>query len=525
MPDLKEGCIIEMKYTFISPYERDLRTWQFQGEYPVLLSEYKASVPTIYDFVILKQGYHPYLSEKTTAGTETFMIRVQGATASQRSEVFSFRTPVVHTTWAMENIPALKRENYTSTLSNHISKIDFQLSKIQYPDQPVKPVMNNWITVAEQLLKDPDFGESLTKNNHWLDDEMKNIVAGSKDQLQTARKIYAYVRDNFTCTSRNRYFLSNPLKKTFQTKSGGVADINLLLAAMLLNQGLEAHPVLLSTRDHGKAYEAYPIMDKMNYVVTEVKVDGTSYLLDATYNKLGFGKLNSDNYNGYARIIDRMPLLINMPADSLKENKITSVVIINGEKEGLSGSYNSTLGYNESYNLREMLVKTKEDEFFQDLKKQFGGDVELSNKSIDSLKIYEEPVAIKCDFKLNLDEDIIYFNPIIVEGTKVNPFKAAERTYPVEMPYAINEIYVLNMEIPKGYKVDELPKSTRVKFNEDEGMFEYITASSNGYIQLRTSLKLNKAEFLPEDYQSLRDFYAFIVKKHSEQIVLKKIKS
>jgi hypothetical protein len=81
------------------------------------------------------------------------------------------------------------------------------------------------------------------------------------------------------------------------------------------------------------------------------------------------------------------------------------------------------------------------------------------------------------------------------------------------------------MEIPKGYKVDELPKSTRVKFNEDEGMFEYITASSNGYIQLRTSLKLNKAEFLPEDYQSLRDFYAFIVKKHSEQIVLKKIKS
>jgi hypothetical protein len=266
-------------------------------------------------------------------------------------------------------------------------------------------------------------------------------------------------------------------------------------------------------------------MDKMNYVVTEVKVDGTSYLLDATYNKLGFGKLNSDNYNGYARIIDRMPLLINMPADSLKENKITSVVIINGEKEGLSGSYNSTLGYNESYNLREMLVKTKEDEFFQDLKKQFGGDVELSNKSIDSLKIYEEPVAIKCDFKLNLDEDIIYFNPIIVEGTKVNPFKAAERTYPVEMPYAINEIYVLNMEIPKGYKVDELPKSTRVKFNEDEGMFEYITASSNGYIQLRTSLKLNKAEFLPEDYQSLRDFYAFIVKKHSEQIVLKKIKS
>jgi hypothetical protein len=79
------------------------------------------------------------------------------------------------------------------------------------------------------------------------------------------------------------------------------------------------------------------------------------------------------------------------------------------------------------------------------------------------------------------------------------------------------------MEIPKGYKVDELPKSVRLKFNEDEGVFEYLISVDNNNIQMRSRLRFNKATFPNEDYQSLRDFYAFIVKKQAEQIVFKKI--
>jgi hypothetical protein len=95
---------------------------------------------------------------------------------------------------------------------------------------------------------------------------------------------------------------------------------------------------------------------------------------------------------------------------------------------------------------------------------------------------------------------------------------------PVEMPYLVNENYILNMDIPKGYEAEEIPKSTRVKFNDTEGIFEYLIAKTDKNIQLRSTIKLNKATFPPEDYQSLRDFFAYVVKKHSEQIVLKKIK-
>jgi hypothetical protein len=89
---------------------------------------------------------------------------------------------------------------------------------------------------------------------------------------------------------------------------------------------------------------------------------------------------------------------------------------------------------------------------------------------------------------------------------------------------AMDEIYTLNMEIPEGYDVEELPKSTLVKFNEDEGLFQYMIARTENYIQFRSRIKLNKANFPPEEYATLRDFFDMIVKKQGEQIVLKKKK-
>jgi hypothetical protein len=103
-----------------------------------------------------------------------------------------------------------------------------------------------------------------------------------------------------------------------------------------------------------------------------------------------------------------------------------------------------------------------------------------------------------------------------------NPFAAAERKSPVEMYYTIDQTYILSLMIPDGYVVDELPKSTKVAFNGDQGYFEYLTVNQGGQLQLRCRVRLNKAWFEPEEYPSLRDFFAYIVKKESEQIVLKK---
>jgi hypothetical protein len=112
---------------------------------------------------------------------------------------------------------------------------------------------------------------------------------------------------------------------------------------------------------------------------------------------------------------------------------------------------------------------------------------------------------------------------MLAEANKENPFKAAERLYPVEMPACFDETYIFNMEIPKGYKIEELPKSARVMLNDNEGMFEYIIGESGGRVQLRCRTQIKKANFSPDDYQTLKDFFGYIVKKQAEQIVFKKL--
>jgi hypothetical protein len=111
------------------------------------------------------------------------------------------------------------------------------------------------------------------------------------------------------------------------------------------------------------------------------------------------------------------------------------------------------------------------------------------------------------------------------EGYKENPFKSTERFYPVEMPYARDETYIFSMFIPEGYEVDELPKSVIVKLNEaGDGQFEYRISESGGIISMRSRIQLKRAYYLPEEYDILREFFNLVVKKHNEQIVLKKKK-
>jgi hypothetical protein len=108
---------------------------------------------------------------------------------------------------------------------------------------------------------------------------------------------------------------------------------------------------------------------------------------------------------------------------------------------------------------------------------------------------------------------------------KKNPFKSAERFYPVEMPYTMDETYLLTMEVPVGYVVDELPKQMVVKLDEKESaFFEYRISQSGSTISLRSRLKVNRTMFANEEYENLREFFNMIVNKQNEQIVFKKKK-
>jgi len=523
-PNIKEGSIIEYEYTVQSDFLRNLQPWEFQTTTaPVLWSEYNLRLPEFFGYVFLTQGYRTYDINDRKDNRTTFRIR--DTRSAEASETYSLDASVTDYRWVMKNVTALKEESYVSTLRNHVAKIEFQLSDYRYPLTPYN-AMGTWTKLTNDLLHADYFGNSLDKNNGWLSDVVNPITAGSKDNLDKAKRIYAWVRDNFTCTSHNAWYLDQTLKNLLKAKNGNVAEINLLMIAMMKYAHLDADPIMLSTKSHGYTYAIYPIQSKFNYVVCEVTIDGRTYYLDASEPHLGFGHLGYQCYNGHARVINPEATPIDFTSDSLLERGVTSYFIINDEKGNLSGSAQDMPGYYESYRLRNLVKEKGKDNLANDIKKGFGVETDITDLSIDSLNRYDDPIAIKYNFEIKSEkDDILYINPMFGEGLKENPFKSEERFYPVEMPYTIDQTYLLQLEIPKDYTVDELPKQLVVKLNErDDGLFEYRISESNGTISLRSRLRLKRSVFLPEEYEMLREFFNMIVKKHNEQIVLKKKK-
>ncbi|MES1224489.1 MAG: transglutaminase-like domain-containing protein, partial [Bacteroidota bacterium] len=380
--------------------------------------------------------------------------------------------------------------------------------------------------LSKRLLNAEWFGEALAKDNNWLGDVEKPLLAGAKTDVEKAARIYAYVRDNFTCTDHSSLGLDQSIKAVAKTKNGNDAEINILLTAMLKYADIKADPVILSTRSHGVTYALYSLLNRFNYVVSRAVINNKEYYFDASVPRLGFGKLMPYCYNGHARIVNEDATPVFLSPDSLMERKISSVFLITDEQGQTKGTMQQTMGYNESLEVREQVKEKGQDDFIKSIQKVYGEEIKIENPAIDSINKTEEPLLVKYDIVMKgSDEDIIYFNPMFGEGYKKNPFKSAERFYPVEMPYTSDETYILNMEVPKGYVVDELPKSVRLKLNEQgDGMFEYMIQQQDDRISLRSRILLKRTTFLPEEYDLLREFFNLLVKKQNEQIVFKKKK-
>lgn len=526
LPELHENCIIEYKYTTRSPFDNRLPSWNFQDEYPTLWSEYQVTIPPMYSYAIIKKGiYHTLVVDSNKLKYKNYSILLPATTSYGSSKIFETSGDAKWLLWAMKEIPAYKPQQFVTNPQDHIARYDFRLHQIRYSEEVIVRKIKSWFETAASMLQQADFGQILDKEkNEWLEKEVTTLT-GNKEGKEAANIIFQYVRDNFTAKKDGDIFMSDEPKKVFKNKKGNVADINLLLTAMLYNKGYIAEPVILSTRGNGKVDEVSAIINQYDYVICRLTIDSTIYFLDASEKNNGFGKLPIYCYNGYGRIIAPTPTLVNLSADENKESKVTSVFMSNNESGKMEASFTSNLGYEESQQLRDRLVKTSTSDFFKETAKSYSFTPVLSNTEIENHKNFDLPIAVKYDMTFSLgDEDIIYFNPLMAEITKENIFKAEKRIFNVEMPAATSETYILNMEIPKGYVVDELPKSVRSKLNEDEGLFEYIISNKNGLIQLKCVFQLNKANYLAEDYDSLREFFGLMVKKQSEQIVFKKIK-
>ena len=197
-------------------------------------------------------------------------------------------------------------------------------------------------------------------------------------------------------------------------------------------------------------------------------------------------------------------------------------------KEGkFSGNVvSSETGLN-AFNFRESVKKAGGRKEYFDKLRNSSTDVLFNDykyTNVDSAyQQLEKRYTIELQNQSESDADIIYIDPVLLVRTTKNPFTSPTREYPVDFGVASDEIYQLNLIVPDGYTVEELPQSKSYTLEGKSAMFMYRIQKIDNRIILSTRLNIGKTLFLPAEYPQLKDFFDIVVAKESEQIVLKKI--
>jgi hypothetical protein len=520
MPALKEGSFFDILVSIKIPIRIPIRSWDFQSNYPCLWSEYNVVIPPFFQYKIKYQGDSLF-----DVATNKVLPFVFGEMSYSHGNAWMSGNGT-HIKWVKKNVPALENEVYSSSIKNYADRVSFDLEYFELENKRTKnDYEKSWQDLSYNYFKEGQFGDFLLTNTSWLKNEMdKRIPKGSsKDEI--IQDAYYFIRNNFNCTYHFGIYPGQSLWKVFKDKSGTVSELNLLLYGILREYDILVYPAILSTKENGLPHFDHPLLEEYNYIVCVVKNGNDRILLDASWPENPYGKLLPNCYNGGAQILDETTSeFIKLNPDSLVEKKLTNVFIANDEKEGITGTYSVVYGAGESYDIREKIRKSSKDEYFKHNPIEFGDGVNIQEDKIDSLDYRELPLQRQIELGLKdlFNKDIIYFQPIVSPSFKTNPFFSTLRHCPVEMPYKLDEVYLFFMDIPKGFQVDEIPKSTRLTLNQNQGTFDYIIQQNPENIQIQVQLKLNKTIFNLDEYSSLREFYDEIIKKEKEQIVFKK---
>ena len=520
MPNVKEGSIVEYRYKMISPYIQNINEIQFQYDIPVNHIEV---IFEAHEYFTYKKHYKGYFrltpKETSRSGSMTF---TSGTGRNFRNDVVDFTFKV--SKFELKDVPALKEESFVSNIENYRSAVKFELAQSQMPNSIPKYLAKSWDDVVRTIYRSEGFGGQLDKTSYFKSD-IDGLVAGVSGDMKKAAMIYNYVRNKIKWNGNYGKYTDLGVRKAYKESTGNVADMNLMLTAMLRHAGINANPVILSTRNHG--IKMFPTLNGFNYVICAIEVEDAVILLDATnyYGEPNVLPLRALNWSG--RLIRKdgsWSQISLMPRKAAQRN--TSVSLTLDENGDVSGKQRTQLTSHYALNFREIYTQADKEDYLEKLENSIE-DIEIDEHTVKNAKKIGKPVLESYSFvkesQAEVIGDKIYFSPLFFMGTAENIFKAEERAYPVDFGYPWKRKIMMNIQIPAGYEVESMPEATALKMPGNLGVYSFNLSKTPTGLSVVMSKEINSSVITPDKYGALREFYKMLVEKEKEKVVLKKI--
>jgi len=508
LPDVKPGTVIEYKYSIISQYIFNLRDWEFQWRIPVVYSCYQVHMIPFYEYSWLLQGANKFDSQRVYEDQSlprTFM----NVTFDDLVNEF-----------VMLNVPAFGDEKFISSFNDYVIKIDFQLAKVKYPNGAQQDVLTTWPELVKNLVKHGDFGRYAARSEKVSADLMDLVKVSKLSESERFDTILSYIKNHFNWNGTRSKYASKTPSEFVKDKFGNSAEINLFCIGMLRAAGIEAYPVLLSTRDNGRIKVDFPFVRFFNYVAIAAMIDGSMVLSDATAPLVMNRRLPARCLNDKGLIIKELNTKedvswVNLECRTLSETR--TVIRYKGVKETFEAGVELTATEYDASELRAA-YHTDNEKFLEPYQTDL---YEIAEQSVVTEQINGRSPKSRVQYnitgKAETIDNKLYLDPFLGMIIKNSPLTASTRTYPVDMIYPRKKAYFAMVPIPEGYEVDYLPQDNTVANDVIE--LSYTARPTDGGLMISFIYSFLKPVYAASDYSRLKYYFNSIVNLGNEKIV------
>jgi hypothetical protein len=499
LPEVKAGSVIEYKYRIEGAFGR---RWYFQQSIPVIKSRYVINFPETVEMSAVPNcilNYNSTIERKSGRDLNVY---------------------------TMENVPALRDEAYISCDDDYLQSIDPRVIAISPFGKPRQSFVRTWPGIIRQLMDDEDFGMQLKRNIPRTKD-LDSMLLLLKSPYEKMTTIHGYVKKNMEWDGSDNIWALDGVKSAWKDKKGTSGEINLILVNLLKDAGLNAHPVLVSTKNNGVVNALVPSWSQFNKVMAVVDIDEQKYVLDAV-EKFTPSKLIPEEVSATQGLVIEKIDTGEWGWVTLWDDKsmFTNTVFINGtiDTDGVLKATAEITSDGYARVKRMPLVQDGKKVFTEKLLTSQNEGVKIDSVVWQDEKVDSLPLLQKVSFNQQLSGtgDYKYFHLNLFTGLEKNPFIADNRFSDVFFGYnqRINVIATIN--IPEGYLLEELPKNVKMIMPDTGIIFKRFASLENNELGVRVSLDFKKPIYTIEEYPEFKEFYKKLFDLLNEQYVLRK---
>ncbi|WP_299685066.1 DUF3857 domain-containing protein [uncultured Dokdonia sp.] len=523
MPAIKQGAIIEYKYIVESSYY-EIDDVIFQEDIPVKNVFAIIETPQFFDYNKFVKGYRDIVSKdyvRLRRENASFELRTPFGGRTNKTLVNRIKYNDIVSEYHLQDIPALKEEPFVNNMENYRIAVVYELATVEFKKGIKEKRAKSWDEVAAYLNNPARVAGQIDRASFLNDisDTLKSKSVATLDRMHLA---YRYIQDRMVWDKEGNKFRSQDLKKAYYQKKGTAYEINALLVSLLKRMGLQAAPVMASTKNSG--IPIFPTVDGFDYAIAAVYYDNKWILMDASGKNLYPGLLPERVMNWEGRLLKENGTSLAIPLFSNQHSDDKSSVIVSIDNKGkISGKCRKKYTNNEALYIRNIL-KGEDQDYKEDVVKEIINENNVYDVVFELDKL-SEPAIISYSFETSnyteLVDNKIYLSPHLFLEKPENPFKASTRELPIDFIYPRIVENTITYKLPKGYAVHSMPESLVLKLSSGLGSYKIAFKQVNGQsIQVISSFKNNSTLVKADAYQEIKNFYEQIVTKEKEKVVL-----